>query len=155
VQTTGGSPCDVDATMTEFTPYSALAGGFSIGAAASLLLIGYGRIAGVSGIAGGLLLGKSGDRAWRGAFLFGLLLAGFIAAQLLQHGAFGSPRPLAAVAGAGLLVGVGTRLGSGCTSGHGVCGLSRLSPRSLVATLSFILSGVVTVTVLRLLGSAQ
>jgi uncharacterized membrane protein YedE/YeeE len=135
--------------MTEFTPYSALAGGILIGLAASLLLIGHGRIAGISGIAGGLLLGKAGDRAWRGAFLAGLLLAGLLAAALLREGSLGSPRPLAAVATAGLLVGIGTRIGSGCTSGHGVCGLSRLSPRSLVATLSFLVSGAITVTVWR------
>lgn len=139
-------------TMTEFTPYSALAGGALIGLAASVLLIGYGRIAGVSGIAGNLLLGKRGDRAWRAAFLGGLLLAGIVAARLAPEAMGASPRGLAVVAGAGLLVGVGTRLGSGCTSGHGVCGLSRLSPRSLVATLAFILSGVITVTLVRWLG---
>jgi uncharacterized membrane protein YedE/YeeE len=140
--------------MTEFTPYSALAGGVLIGLAASVLLIGYGRIAGVSGIAGNLLLGKSGDRGWRAAFLGGLLLAGLGVAWLAPEAAGASPRSLAVVAAAGLLVGVGTRLGSGCTSGHGVCGLSRLSPRSLVATLAFILSGVVTVTLMRWLGGA-
>jgi uncharacterized membrane protein YedE/YeeE len=139
-------------TMTEFTPYSALAGGVLIGLAASVLLIGYGRIAGVSGIAGNLLLGKRGDRAWRAAFLAGLLLAGVAVAGLAPQATAASPSGIAVVAGAGLLVGVGTRLGSGCTSGHGVCGLSRLSPRSLVATLAFILSGVVTVTLVRWLG---
>jgi uncharacterized protein len=140
--------------MTEFTPYSALAGGVLIGLAASVLLIGLGRISGISGIAGQLLLGKSGDRAWRAAFLAGLLLAGLLAARLAPGALQASPRSLAVVAAAGLLVGIGTRLGSGCTSGHGVCGLSRLSPRSLVATLTFILSGVITVTLLRWLGSA-
>jgi uncharacterized protein len=138
--------------MTEFTPYNALAGGVLIGLAASVLLIGYGRISGISGIASQLLLGKSGDRAWRAAFLAGLLLAGVVAARLAPGASPASPRSLAAVAAAGLLVGIGTRLGSGCTSGHGVCGLSRLSPRSLVATLTFILSGVVTVTLMRWLG---
>jgi uncharacterized protein len=138
--------------MTEFTPYSALAGGVLIGLAASLLLIGYGRIAGISGIAANLLLGKPGDRAWRGAFLMGLLLAGAIIAKLAPDTLGSSPRSLVTVAAAGLLVGVGTRLGSGCTSGHGVCGLSRLSPRSLVATLAFMLSGAVTVTLLRWFG---
>ena len=140
--------------MTEFTPYTSLAGGVLIGLAASLLLIGYGRVAGVSGIAGNLLLGKPGDRAWRGAFLLGLLLAGALVAWLMPEAVGTSPRSLASIAAAGLLVGVGTRLGSGCTSGHGVCGLSRLSPRSLVATLAFMLSGVVTVTLLRWLGGA-
>jgi len=138
--------------MTEFTPYTSLAGGVLIGLAASLLLIGYGRVAGVSGIAGNLLLGKHGDRAWRGAFLLGLLLAGALVAWLMPEAVGTSPRSLASIAAAGLLVGVGTRLGSGCTSGHGVCGLTRLSPRSLVATLAFMLSGVVTVTLLRWLG---
>ena len=138
--------------MTEFSPYTALAGGVLIGLAASILLIGYGRIAGISGIAGNLLLGKPGDRAWRGAFLLGLLLAGAIVARLVPQAVGASPRSLAGVAAAGLLVGIGTRLGSGCTSGHGVCGVSRLSPRSLVATLSFILGGVATVTLMRWLG---
>jgi uncharacterized membrane protein YedE/YeeE len=138
--------------MTEFTPHSALAGGVLIGLGASLLLIGYGRIAGISGIAANLLMGKPGDRAWRAAFLLGLLLAGAIVAKLAPGASGPSPRSLASVAAAGLLVGVGTRLGSGCTSGHGVCGLSRLSPRSLVATLAFILSGTITVTLLRWFG---
>lgn len=135
--------------MTEFTPYSALAGGALIGLAASVLLVGYGRISGISGIAGQLLLGKSGDRAWRVAFLAGLLLAGLAAARLAPGALQASPRSLAVVAGAGLLVGIGTRLGSGCTSGHGVCGLARLSPRSLVATLVFMASGMLTVFVTR------
>jgi len=137
--------------MTEFTPYSALAGGLLIGLAASLLLVGYGRVAGISGIAGNLLLG-AGDRAWRVAFLMGLVLAGLGGAWLLPVGSTASPRPLAAVAAAGLLVGIGTRLGSGCTSGHGVCGLSRLSPRSMVATLTFMASGAVTAAVVRWIG---
>lgn len=140
--------------MTEFTPYSALAGGVLIGVAASLLLIGYGRIAGISGIASNLLLGRAGDRAWRAAFLSGLVLSGIVAARLLPEGSTASPRPLAAIAAAGLLVGIGTRLGSGCTSGHGVCGLSRLSPRSLVATLTFMLSGAATVALMRWIGGA-
>lgn len=138
--------------MTEFTPYASLAGGALIGVAASLLLVGYGRIAGISGIAGNLLAGKPGDRAWRAAFLLGLVLAG-LALSSFWEGAVGqSPRSLSLVGVAGLIVGIGTRVGGGCTSGHGVCGVSRLSPRSLVATLTFMLSGVVTVTVLRWLG---
>ena len=138
--------------MTVFTPYASLAGGALVGLAASLLLIGHGRVAGISGIASNALLGKAGDRAWRAAFLLGLLFAGVLAA-LLAPGAVGdSPRSLGAIAAAGLLVGVGTRLGSGCTSGHGVCGVSRLSPRSLVATLTFLLSGGLTVALWRWLG---
>jgi uncharacterized membrane protein YedE/YeeE len=138
--------------MTVFTPYSSLAGGALIGLAASLLLIGLGRVAGISGIVSNALPGKAGDRAWRVTFLLGLVLAG-VTAALFAPGAVGdSPRSLGAVAAAGLLVGLGTRLGSGCTSGHGVCGVSRLSPRSLVATLSFLLSGGLTVALWRWLG---
>lgn len=138
--------------MTEFTPYASLAGGLLIGLAASLLLITQGKVAGISGITANALMGKPGDRAWRGAFLLGLVLAG-LSFSALSSGSFGSsPRSLALVATAGLLVGVGTRIGGGCTSGHGVCGISRLSPRSLVATSAFISSGIVTVTVLRWIG---
>jgi uncharacterized membrane protein YedE/YeeE len=140
-------------TMTVFTPYASLAGGALIGLAASLLLIGPGRIAGISGITSNALLGSAGERVWRAAFLLGLLLAGS-AAALFAPGAVGdSPRPLAAIAAAGLLVGLGTRLGGGCTSGHGVCGVSRLAPRSLVATLTFLLSGGLTVALWRWLGA--
>jgi uncharacterized membrane protein YedE/YeeE len=131
------------------TPYASLAGGALIGLAASLLLIGQGRIAGISGIASNALIGKKGDRAWRAAFLLGLALAGFASALLAPASVGHSPRPLALVVGAGLLVGFGTRLGSGCTSGHGVCGVSRLSPRSLVATLTFLLTGAMTVALMR------
>jgi uncharacterized membrane protein YedE/YeeE len=138
--------------MVTFSSYASLAGGALIGLAASLLLIGQGRIAGISGIVGNLLVRTAGDRAWRAAFASGLLLAGF-ASVLFAPAAVGhSPRPLAVIAGAGLLVGIGTRLGSGCTSGHGVCGVSRLSPRSLVATFTFLLTGGVTVALSRLLG---
>jgi uncharacterized protein len=151
VRTDRELPTDI---MTEFTPYASLAGGVLIGLGASLLLLGLGRLAGISGIASRLLLGKAGDRAWRAAFLFGLILAGFAAARFAPSAVGDSPRSLAALAGAGLLVGIGTRLGSGCTSGHGVCGVSRLSPRSLIATLTFLLSGAVTVALLRWLGGA-
>jgi uncharacterized protein len=140
--------------MTEFTPYASLAGGALIGIAASLLLIGYGRIAGISGIVGNLLAGKPGDRAWRALFLFGLVLAGLVLSMFVDGAVESAPRPLGLVAAAGLIVGIGTRVGSGCTSGHGICGISRLSPRSLVATVTFIVSGVVTVTLLRWLGAA-
>jgi uncharacterized membrane protein YedE/YeeE len=102
-----------------------------------------------------LLIGKPGDRAWRAAFVGGLLLAGAAAGWVAPAALAGSPRSLVVVAVAGLLVGAGTPLGSGCTSGHGVCGLSRLSPRSLVATLAFIVSGVVTVTLLRWAGGGS
>lgn len=141
--------------MTLFSPYASLAGGVLIGLAASLLLIAQGRIAGISGIVGNLLVGKPGDRAWRAAFSLGLLLAGLASASVAPSAVGHSPRPLALIAAAGLLVGVGTRLGSGCTSGHGVCGVSRLSPRSLVATLTFLLTGALTVAVLRSIGAGR
>lgn len=134
---------------TNFTPWPALAGGLLIGLAAAAFVLFNGRIAGISGILGGLLRPARGDIAWRAAFLAGLIGAP------LAYGLFASLPAVRIDAGvgtlmaAGLLVGLGTRYGSGCTSGHGVCGLSRLSPRSLVATLSFMLAGFVTVFVLR------
>ena len=134
---------------TAFTPWSALAGGVLIGIAAAMFVLLNGRIAGISGIAGGLLAPVRGDIAWRVAFLAGLIGAPAIylllaAAPTLQIDA-GYP----ALVAAGLLVGVGTRYGSGCTSGHGVCGISRFSPRSLLATATFMAAGFVTVFVLR------
>ncbi|WP_426112876.1 YeeE/YedE family protein [Massilia sp. PWRC2] len=132
-----------------FTPWSALAGGVLVGLAAALLVLLNGRIAGISGILGGLLSWPRtpGDRAWRLAFL-----AGLISAPLVYS--LRAPLPIVTIeAGpltlvvAGLLVGVGTRYGAGCTSGHGVCGLSRLSPRSLVATVAFMAAGFATVFV--------
>lgn len=132
-----------------FTPWPALAGGLLIGLAAAALLLFNGRIAGISGILGGLLHPKRGDIAWRVAFLAGLVIAP------LAYGVFAPLPDVRIDAGpwtlvaAGLLVGLGTRYGSGCTSGHGVCGVSRMSPRSLVATLSFMLAGFVTVYGLR------
>lgn len=124
-----------------------LIGGLLIGVAAAGLFWALGRIAGISGILGGLMqAGVAGDRVWRLCFLAGLLLAGVLAAPtpMLTPD---SSLPLLAVAG--LLVGVGTRMGSGCTSGHGVCGLGRLSLRSLVATLVFMTAGFATVFLLR------
>lgn len=134
---------------THFTPWSSLAGGILIGGAAAMLILVNGRIAGVAGIIGGLLRPATGDMAWRFAFIIGLLVAP--AAYLL----LAEPRPPTIEAGypvlvvAGLLVGAGTRYGSGCTSGHGVCGISRLSPRSLAATLTFMAAGFTTVYVVR------
>jgi uncharacterized protein len=137
-------------TIENFTPASALIGGMLIGVAASLLLLINGRIAGVSGIAGGLLRADPGERAWRVLFVVGLMAGA---------GAYGliAPWPVSIsidaswpvlIAG-GLLVGFGTQLGSGCTSGHGVCGIARLSPRSIVATLVFMLTAAATVFVVR------
>jgi uncharacterized membrane protein YedE/YeeE len=121
-----------------------------------LLLLGAGRVAGISGITAGVFsAGGRVERGWRAAFLVGLIAVGLIAALVAPAAISSSPRPLAWLALAGLLVGVGTRLGSGCTSGHGVCGVSRLSPRSLVATLIFLGTGMLTVTLLRLLGAGS
>lgn len=134
---------------THFTPWSSLAGGVLIGIAAAMLVLLNGRVAGISGIVGGLLAPRRGEIAWRLAFVGGLLLAP--AVMLFFRGA---PVPridagFGTLVLAGLLVGLGTSYGSGCTSGHGVCGLSRLSPRSLAATAAFMLAGVVTVFVAR------
>ncbi len=134
---------------SEFTPWSALTGGVLIGIAAAMFVLLNGRVAGISGVIGGLLTPVTGDVAWRAAFLIGLvgapLIYGFFAALPLPRidASFG------ALIAAGLLVGVGTRYGSGCTSGHGVCGLARLSPRSLVATAAFMGAGFTSVFVTR------
>ena len=132
-----------------FTPWAALAGGMLIGLAAALLILFNGRIAGISGILGGLLRPRSGDLGWRVAFLAGLIGTPLLwqlwrAVPPVQIDA-GTP----ALIVAGLLVGVGVRYGAGCTSGHGVCGLSRLSPRSLAATCAFMAAGFLTVYLLR------
>jgi len=137
-----------------FTPWASLIGGLLIGASAVMFALLNGRIAGISGIAGGLLRPRRGDIGWRAAFLLGLIVAPFAWRTFAQLPAVRIDAGYAALVAAGLLVGAGTRLGGGCTSGHGVCGLSRLSPRSLVATLSFMAAGFVTVFVLRhLLGA--
>lgn len=140
--------------MHDFTPIAALAGGALIGLAASLLLVSAGRIAGISGITSGLLFPTRGDVRWRVLFLLGLVSAGAVAALLAPDSIGTSPRSMVALAAAGLLVGVGTRLGGGCTSGHGVCGISRLAPRSIAATLVFVATGMLTVVVVRWLGGA-
>jgi uncharacterized membrane protein YedE/YeeE len=132
-----------------FTPWTALSGGALIGIAAAMFVLLNGRIAGISGVLGGLLKPRRGDVAWRVAFVGGLIVA-----PLLYTVLFGRPTALidtsyGALVVAGLLVGVGTRYGSGCTSGHGVCGLSRLSPRSLAATGTFMAAGFATVYVIR------
>ena len=134
---------------THFTPWSSLAGGILIGLAAAMLVLLNGRIAGISGIVGGLLAARRGETAWRLAFVAGLLAAPPV---MLLLGASVTPRidaGFGTLMVAGLLVGVGTSYGSGCTSGHGVCGLSRLSPRSLAATAAFMLAGMATVYVAR------
>lgn len=132
-----------------FTPWASVAGGLMIGAASALFLLLNGKIAGISGIVGGLFRPKSGDVAWRIAFVSGLVLSP------LLYGAVGHLPQVDIDAGyplliiAGLLVGVGTRYGAGCTSGHGVCGLARRSPRSLVATAAFMVAGFATVFIAR------
>ena len=132
-----------------FTPWSALAGGVLIGLAAALLVLLNGRIAGISGIVGGLLAPKHGDIGWRLAFVAGLALAPvlWMAVAALPPIRIEAGYPLLIVAG--LVVGFSTRYGTGCTSGHGVCGISRLSPRSIVATLAFMSTGFLTVFVVR------
>lgn len=130
----------------------ALLGGALIGLAASILWALNGRRAGVSGIVGGLLQPLRGEADWQGAFLLGLVLAGFVG-TLLAPSAFGaSPLALGPLLVAGLLVGAGTRLSGGCTSGHGVCGISRGSRRSVVATVTFMASAVVTVALVHAFG---
>ena len=132
---------------THFTPWTSLAGGMLIGVAAAMLVLLSGRVAGISGIVGGLIAARRGDLAWRFAFIGGLLVAPLAMVFYPMN-----PRidaGLGTLALAGLLVGLGTRYGSGCTSGHGVCGLSRLSPRSLVATAAFMGAGILTVFVTR------
>ena len=133
-----------------FTPSAALAGGLLIGLAAALLLSFNGRIAGISGIMGGLLARpRAGEFGWRAAFVLGLLLAPALYRLFADLPESRIDADWATLVAAGLMVGYGSRLGSGCTSGHGVCGLSRLSPRSLVATLTFMAAGFVTVFVAR------
>ncbi len=136
--------------MDAFTPGSALTGGLLIGASAALLLLLNGRIAGISGILGGLLAPARGEAGWRAAFLIGLIAAPLIYTGL--GGTLPETRLDASAAGlvvAGLLVGFGSRLGSGCTSGHGVCGIGRGSPRSLAATGIFMAVAIATVFVTR------
>jgi uncharacterized membrane protein YedE/YeeE len=128
-----------------------LLGGALIGASASVLLLANGRVAGISGILGGLMHASSKEeRRWRLLFVMGLVLSGIVAA--LIGGASDTPPALGVAIVAGLLVGAGTKIGNGCTSGHGVCGISRLSPRSLMATVTFIGTGAVAVVLARALG---
>jgi uncharacterized membrane protein YedE/YeeE len=134
--------------------WRALGGGALIGLAAALLLWANGRVVGVSGMLGGVLAPVRGDVSWRAVVLLGLLIAGGFGVWLAPEQIGRSSRSLPLLAVAGLCVGIGTRLSNGCTSGHGVCGVSRLSLRSLVATGTFMASGVLTVLALRLLGQA-
>lgn len=132
-----------------FTPWTSLVGGVLIGTAAALFLLLNGRVAGISGILGGLLRRRTGDTGWRVAFVLGLMAAPLSYQLAAPLPAVQIDAGTALLVVAGLLVGVGTRYGSGCTSGHGVCGLSRLSPRSMVATAAFMAAGFATVFILR------
>lgn len=134
---------------THFTPWASLAGGLLIGLAAAMFLLFNGRIAGISGVLGGLLRPSAGDIGWRVAFLGGLMAAPALYSLLAPLPDVQVDAGTATLLAAGLLVGIGTRYGSGCTSGHGVCGLSRRSPRSLVATAAFMFAGFVTVYLTR------
>ena len=135
--------------MTEFTPLASLLGGMFIGLAAVLLMALHGRIAGMTGILSGVIPPVTGDWPWRAAFLVGAV-AGPLAYILAGNTvAFAVPVPMALVIAGGFIVGIGATLGAGCTSGHGVCGIARLSPRSLVATVSFMIAAFATVFIIR------
>lgn len=125
-----------------------LIGGLIIGLSTVVLLVTSGRIAGISGILAGVFQSDTHERSWRGVFLLGMVLGG-VAMYLIRPELFGEPleRSTVAMVTAGLLVGFGTRLGSGCTSGHGICGIGRLSARSLIAVLAFMATGIATVYV--------
>jgi hypothetical protein len=132
-----------------FTPWGSLAGGVLLGLASALFILFNGRVLGISGILGGLLRPRAGDAGWRIAFIAGLLAAPAVWSLFAAPVVPRIDATPALLVVAGLLVGWGTRYGSGCTSGHGVCGLSRMSPRSLVATLAFMGTGFATVFVMR------
>jgi len=139
----------IEIAWESFTPYSALFGGVIIGLATTMFLLLNGRIAGISGILGGLFRPMPGDILWRVAFILGLIAAPTIWSAIAPMPAPQIDAGYGTLILAGLLVGVGTRFGSGCTSGHGVCGLSRFSLRSLVATISFMATGFAMVFVVR------
>ena len=142
--------CRLRETMANFTPLSAAIGGALIGLAAALLMLLTGRVAGISGIFGGCLATGNGDKGWRLAFLAGLILAPLTGA-IAGYGLTAPQMPAsdAVVVAAGLLVGFGTRLGGGCTSGHGICGIGRLSPRSITATAVFMATAMLVVALTR------
>jgi uncharacterized membrane protein YedE/YeeE len=139
----------VTVNWTDFTPWSALGGGLLIGLAVALFVLFNGRIAGISGILGGLLRPAPGERGWRIAFLLGLIAAPLVYTLAAPLPAMRIDAGTGTLIAAGLLVGIGTRYGAGCTSGHGVCGLARGSARSLAATLAFMGAGFATVFIVR------
>jgi len=132
-----------------FTPWTALAGGVLIGVASAIFVLFNGRIAGITGILGGLFRPNRHDIGWRLAFITGLMMAPLAWLLFAPLPAIEIDASNTLLAAAGLIVGIGTRYASGCTSGHGVCGISRLSPRSIIATLAFMATGVLTVYVAR------
>lgn len=136
-------------TSTPFEPFAGLAGGLLIGLSVVLLLYTLGRIAGISGIAAGAITQRGIERYWRLAFLAGIVLSAVLYMVFIGDLQIQTQMSSAWLVVAGLLVGFGTRLGSGCTSGHGVAGLSRLSPRSIVATLTFMAAAIVTTNIIR------
>ena len=135
--------------VTEFTPYASLIGGVLIGLGAVILMALNGRIAGMTAMLGGVLEPRSPDAPWRLAFLVGAILAPAIAMIFGAEFSFSSPTTGALLVLGGVIVGVGVTYGSGCTSGHGVCGMARLSPRSIIATLTFMVTTFATVTLIR------
>lgn len=135
---------------SEVTLFYSLLGGMLIGVAASILILFNGKIAGVSGIVGGLLRPKKNDVGWRVMFVIGLLISPILYSVFRPLPAIRIEANITMIIIAGILVGIGTRYASGCTSGHGVCGIARLSPRSILATISFIFAGVITVFLVRL-----
>ena len=134
---------------TEFTPYASALGGILIGLAAVILMAFNGRIAGMTAILGGVLEPRNPDGIWRLAFLAGAVAAPMVAMALGAEFSFSAPTSGPLLAFGGVIVGVGVTFGSGCTSGHGICGLARLSPRSLVATVTFMATTFATVTLIR------
>jgi len=135
--------------INHFTPLSAVIGGLVIGASAVLFMLLNGRIAGISGIVGGLLYPVKHDVLWRVAFVIGMIMAPITYSLFAPLPTIQVDTDYPLLVLAGVLVGIGTRYGSGCTSGHGICGISRLSPRSIVATISFMTSGIITVFIMR------
>ncbi len=137
--------------MENFTPVPAFAGGLLIGLSAVIMLLFNGRITGISGIMDGIVINsKSGDRVWRICFLLGLVLGGFLFKLIMPDSFF--PRDgfsVVLLITGGFIVGIGTRMGSGCTSGHGICGIARFSRRSILATVTFMLTGAITVYLIR------
>lgn len=136
--------------MENFTPVSALSGGALIGVSVTLLLLFNGRMTGISGIMKGLFYSPNSEKLWRAAFLGGLILGAFLFNYFVPD--FSTPRknyPLGLLTAGGFLVGFGTRMGNGCTSGHGICGIAHLSLRSILATITFMASGIMTVYIIR------